>query len=72
MVSEQDIKKINEFLMIENPYYEEDQSEEFYIDRDIHRLTLNSNIKELLKKEEVTSITITKNNNLYRISFTTK
>lgn len=72
LLSDKERNAITEFLIAENSNYKEVENKEFYIDRDIPKLTLNSNIKKLIEDDNINSITIEKINNHFRLKFTKK
>jgi len=71
-LSDEERNAVTEFLIAENSNYKEAENKEFYIDRDIPKLTLNSNIKKLIEDDNINSITIEKINNHFRLKFTKK
>ena len=70
--SKDEILKINEYLLTDNPNYIDNSSQEYRLENDVSKKTLNYNINKLLKNEKIDSITINRYDNLFRLSFTLK
>lgn len=70
--SKDEILKIDEYLLTDNPNYIDNSSQEYRLENGVSKKTLNYNINKLLKNEKIDSITINRYDNLFRLSFTLK